>query len=38
MSATEDNVTDLMSDYLRDNGITVETQKSITTPGGPFAT
>jgi hypothetical protein len=33
MSATEDGITDLMADYLRDNDLNVATQVSISTPG-----
>ncbi|UBF19622.1 type IIG restriction modification enzyme [Halorubrum tailed virus 10] len=33
MSATEDGITDLMADYLRDNGVNAATQVSISTPG-----
>ncbi|SDJ86663.1 hypothetical protein SAMN05216226_110155 [Halovenus aranensis] len=33
MSATEDGITDLMADYLRDSGINTRTQISISTPG-----
>lgn len=32
MSATEDSITDLMSEYLRDNGIDARTQISISGP------
>jgi hypothetical protein len=33
MSATEDSISDLMADYLRNNGIKTRTQISITSPG-----
>lgn len=35
MSVTEDGVTDLMADYFRQNGISTNTQVSITSPGSP---
>lgn len=33
MSATEDGVTGLMAEYLRNNGVSAVTQISISTPG-----